>query len=262
MRKTDDRRNTALSIAGLDPSGGAGTIADVKTFALMGVYGMAVQAALTVQNTEGVFSVRARPAHRVKNELDAILSDVRPDAVKTGMLYSAGAVSAVAGAVRSYRLDKLVIDPIIISSSGKRLLEENALERLKAELFPLALIVMPNIAEAEALSGIRIKNVEDAEEAARIIRNLGPQYVVVKGGHLPSGGDAVDLLFDGKNFTRYSARRIEKKIHGAGCVCSAAVTAGLAKGLPVEDAVRAAKEFVSNAIGLARPVGSGRVPIV
>ncbi len=275
MRRTADR-NTALSIAGLDPSGGAGILADVKTFALMGVYGMAVQAASTVQNTVGVLSVGPRPVRTVMKELDTLIEDIRPDALKVGMLYSAGAVSAVADAIKRHSLDNLVIDPLIISSSGKRLLEKDALERLIGELFPLAVVVMPNVAEAEALSGMEIRSIGDAEEAARKIRRLGPKYVVVKGGHLQGGrstgggassvepmcGYAVDVLFDGKNFTRFSAQRIEKEIHGAGCVYSAAITAGLAKGLAVEEAVRAAKEFISEAIRLARPVGRGRVPIV
>ncbi len=266
MHNPADRRRTALSTAGSDPSGGAGIIADVKTFALMGVYGMAVQAALTVQNTAGVFSIKSRPARSIKNELDALISDIRPDTVKTGMLYSAGAVSAVAEAVKEYRLENLVIDPVMISSSGRKLIKDYALERLTSELFPLALVVMPNVAEAEALSGIEIKNIPDAEEAARIIRKLGPEYVIVKGGHMPGQPDAaraaVDVLFDGENFTRFSAPRIEKEIHGAGCVYSAAVAAGLAKGLPVEGAVREAKKFISKAIREAMPIGRGRVPIV
>ncbi len=265
MRGTAER-NTALSIAGFDPSGGAGILADVKTFTLMGVYGMAVQAALTAQNTVGVLSVGPRPARRIKDELDALISDIRPDAVKTGMLYSAGAVSAAADAVKEHGLVNLVIDPVMISSSGKRLLKRDAQDALTGGLLPLALVVMPNVAEAEALSGIEIKNIEDAEEAARIIRRLGPKNVLIKGGHMPAGGGggghAVDLLFDGENFTRFSARRIEKELHGAGCVYSAAVTAGLAKGLTVPGAVRAAKKFISNAIRNARPAGHGRVPIV
>ena len=266
MHNPADMRLTALSIAGSDPSGGAGIIADIKTFALMGVYGIAVQSALTVQNTIGVSSVKSRPERSIKDELDALLIDVRPDAVKTGMLYSAGAVSAVAEAVKKYGLLNLVIDPVMISSSGRKLIKDYALERLTSELFPLAIVIMPNIAEAEALSGIEIKNIPDAEEAARIIRKLGPRYVLVKGGHMPGQPDtaraAVDVLFDGENFTRFSAPRIETEIHGAGCVYSAAVAAGLAKGLSVEEAVRAAKKFISKAIGLALPIGHGRVPIV
>ncbi|MHB8174057.1 MAG: bifunctional hydroxymethylpyrimidine kinase/phosphomethylpyrimidine kinase [Nitrospirota bacterium] len=253
-------RNSALSIAGSDPSGGAGIQADIKVFALLGVYGMAVPATFTVQNTVGVFSVKSRPARSIKEELDAVIADIRPDALKTGMLYSAGVISAVAEAVRRYKLDNLVVDPVTISSSGKRLLKKDAQERLIAELFPLALVVMPNVFEAEALSGMEIKNIKDVEEAAAIIKKIGPKHVLIKGGHL--SGAATDVLFDGKNFTRFGAGRVEKEIHGAGCVYSAAVTAGLAKGLPVEDAVRAAKRFIANAIRSAGPVGRGRVPLV
>lgn len=254
-------RKAALSIAGSDPSGGAGIQADLKVFALLGVYGMALPAALTAQNTVKVFSVKSRLAASVREELGALMEDVRPDALKTGMLYSAGVISAVADAVRRYRLSNLVVDPVTISSSGKRLLKKDAEAALIGELFPLALIVMPNIAEAAKLSGIEINSLKDAEEAAAIIIKLGPKNVLIKGGHLP-GGEAVDVLFDGVKFTRFAGRRVAKEIHGAGCVYSAAVTAGLAKGLTLEEAVRAAKKFISKAIQIAEPVGHGRVPLV
>lgn len=262
-------RKAALSIAGSDPSGGAGIQADLKVFALLGVYGMAVPAAITTQNTVKVFSVKSRPAASVREELDALTSDIRPDALKTGMLYSAGVISAVADAVRCYRLSNLVVDPVMISSSGKRLLKKDAEDALIGELFPLALIVMPNIAEAAKFSGMEINSLKDAEEAAAKIRKLGPKNVLIKGGHLPGGpvtgggaGKAVDVLFDGKNFIHFAGRRTPKEIHGAGCVYSAAITAGLAKGLTVEEAVKSAKKFISKAIELAEPVGHGRVPLV
>jgi hydroxymethylpyrimidine/phosphomethylpyrimidine kinase len=278
-------RNAALSIAGSDPSGGAGIQADLKVFALLGVYGMALPAALTAQNTVKVFSAKSRPVAAVREELDTLISDITPDALKTGMLYSAGVIATVADAARCYRLSNLVVDPVMISSSGKRLLKKDAEDALVGLLFPLALVVMPNIAEAEKLSGMEINSLKDAEEAAAIIKNLGPKNVLIKGGHLlgdpVSGwrrlanggpvagsplaggkGEAVDVLFDGKNFTRFAGRRTPKEIHGAGCVYSAAVTAGLAKGLTVQDAVGAAKKFISKAIELAEPVGRGRIPLV
>jgi hydroxymethylpyrimidine/phosphomethylpyrimidine kinase len=255
-------RKTALSIAGSDPSGGAGIQADLKVFALLGVYGMAVPAAFTAQNTVKVFSAKSRPAASVREELDALISDVTPDALKTGMLYSAGVISAVADAVRRYRLSNLVVDPVMISSSGKRLLKKDALDALVSLLLPLALVVMPNVAEAARLSGMEINSLKDAEEAAAQIRKLGPKNVLIKGGHLPGGGEAVDVLFDGKNFIHFRGRRTPKEIHGAGCVYSAAITAGLARGLTLEDAVRAAKKFISKAIQIAEPVGHGRVPLV
>ncbi|MGC2424587.1 MAG: bifunctional hydroxymethylpyrimidine kinase/phosphomethylpyrimidine kinase, partial [Nitrospirota bacterium] len=179
----------------------------------------------------------------------------------------------------------LVVDPVTISSSGKRLLKKDAEEALIGGLFPLALVVMPNIAEAEKLSGMEIRSLKDVEEAAARIRKLGPKNVLIKGGHLPGdpvtgwrrlanggpvagsplaggAGEAVDVLFDGKNFIHFAGRRVAKEIHGAGCVYSAAVTAGLARGLSVEDSVRAAKKFISKAIQIAEPVGHGRVPLV
>jgi hydroxymethylpyrimidine/phosphomethylpyrimidine kinase len=256
-------RKAALSIAGSDPSGGAGIQADLKVFALLGVYGMALPAALTAQNTAGVLSVKSRPAASVRGELDALMEDITPDALKTGMLYSAGVISAVADAVRRYRLTNLVVDPVMISSSGKRLLKKDAEGALIGELFPLALIVMPNIAEASKLAGMEINSLKDAEEAAAKIRKFGPKNVLIKGGHLPDGGgEAVDVLFDGKNYIHFGGRRVDKEIHGAGCVYSAAITAGLARGLSVKDAVQSAKKFISKAIELAEPVGHGRTPLV
>jgi hydroxymethylpyrimidine/phosphomethylpyrimidine kinase len=253
-------RNVALSIAGSDPSGGAGIQADLKVFALLGVYGMALPAALTAQNTVKVFSAKSRPAAAVREELDTLISDIRPNALKTGMLYSAGVISQVADAVRRYRLSNLVVDPVMVSSSGKRLLKKDAEAALIGELFPLALVVMPNVAEASRLSGMEIRSIKDAEEAAARIKKSGPENVLIKGGHLP--GEAVDVLFDGKNYIHFGGRRVAKEIHGAGCVYSAAVTAGLARGLTLEDAVRAAKKFISKAIQIAKPVGRGRVPLV
>ncbi len=258
-------RKAALSIAGSDPSGGAGIQADLKVFALLGVYGMAVPAAFTAQSTIKVFSVKSRPAASVQGELDALTSDITPDALKTGMLYSAGVILAVAEAVRRYRLTNLVVDPVMISSSGKRLLKKDAEDALIGELFPLALVVMPNVAEASKLAGMEIKSLKDAEEAAARIKKLGPKNVLIKGGHLPGGagaGEAVDVLFDGKNFIHFKGRRVAKEIHGAGCVYSAAITAGLARGLTVQEAVAAAKKFISKAIQIAEPVGHGRTPLV
>jgi len=253
-------RKAALSIAGSDPSGGAGIQADLKVFALLGVYGMALPAAFTAQNTVKVFSVKSRPAASVQGELDALIQDIRPDALKTGMLYSAGVILAVTEAVCRYRLTNLVVDPVMISSSGKRLLKKDAEAALIGKLFPLALVVMPNCAEASKLAGMEIKSLKDVKKAAARIKKLGPKNVLIKGGHLP--GEAVDVLFDGKNFIHFAGKRTPKEIHGAGCVYSAAVTACLAKGLTLEDSVRAAKKFISKAIQIAEPVGHGRVPTV
>jgi len=254
-------KKTALTIAGSDPSGGAGFQADLKTFAALGVYGMAVPAALTAQSTRGVEEARGIPPAFMKAQLDALLGDIRPDAVKTGMLLDARTISLVAWAIKYYRISNLVVDPVMVSTSGKRLLRKSALGALVTELLPLAELVMPNIAEASVLAGMTVDSVGDMEEAARIIRRMGPRAVLVKGGHLRE--KPVDVLFDGKNIRHFAAKRITgKELHGTGCVLSAAVTAGLAKGMAMADAVARAKEFVTRAIKAAEPVGKGRIPLV
>jgi len=250
----------ALSIAGSDPSGGAGVQADLKTFHALGVYGAAVIAALTAQNTVGVTAVKAVQPAFIEAQLEALLDDIHVDAAKTGMLLTAGAVRCVAGAVRRHKLKNLVVDPVMVSSSGKRLLTKDAVDALVGELLPLATLVTPNIDEAELLSGIRITSPEDAEDAGRRILALGPRNVLIKGGHLK--GDAVDFLFTGKKVVRFTSMRVHgKSLHGAGCVYSAAITACLAKGMKLADAVAEAKAFVSNAIKTALPVGKGRLPV-
>lgn len=251
----------ALTIAGSDPSGGAGLQADLKTFAAYGVYGTAVPAALTVQNTSGVVEVRAVPSAFMEAQLDALLSDLSPDAAKTGMLLSARTISLVAEAVKKYRLQNLVVDPVMVSTSGKRLLHKNAVSVLVAELFPLAELVMPNMDEASALAKMDVATREDMKEAAIMIHGLGPRFVLVKGGH--HRGEPVDVFYNGREAFEFPGRRIEgKRLHGTGCVLSAAVAAGLAKGMAMVEAVAAAKEFVARAIEAAEPVGKGRVPLV
>ena len=251
----------ALTIAGSDPSGGAGIQADLKVFSAFGVYGMAVPAALTAQSTSGVAAAKAVSPAFLQAQLETLLSDVQPDAVKTGMLLSAAAISTVAAMLPAFQVKNLVIDPVMVSSSGKRLLRKNAVSALVNELFPLAELVMPNKDEAEVLSGMRIETREDAKEAARIIQGLGPRFVLVKGGHLP--GDATDLFYNGSEFFEYVGRRVQdKKLHGAGCAFSAAVTAGLAKGLSAMEAIAEAKDFINKTIRKAVPVGKGRVPLV
>ena len=255
-------RQTALTIAGSDPSGGAGLQADLKVFHALGVYGLAVPSALTAQNTTGVASVMAVPAGFFEAQLSELLSDIRPDALKTGMLLSKSAVETTAGFVASYGLKNLVIDPVLISSSGKRLLRKDAFRALLEKLFPLAALVTPNAAEAEVLSGISIRSENDAEAAARAIIALGPAAVLIKGGHLP-GGSAVDYLFDSTAATRFTATRLTGvKTHGTGCVLSAAITACLARGINLPDAVADAKRFLTDALFSAVPVGRGRLPLV
>jgi len=255
-------RQTALTIAGSDPSGGAGIQADIKVFHAFGVYGLAVPSALTAQSTRGVSAVMAVPSAFFKAQLAELLDDIRPDAVKTGMLLTKSAVETTAGFISSLSLKNLVIDPVLISTSGKRLLRADALKAMVEKLFPLAALVTPNAAEAESLAGMKIRSEEDIAFAAGVILSMGPGAVLIKGGHLP-GGSSVDYLADGVNVVRFTAnRQLGIETHGTGCVLSAAITACLARGISLTDAVADAKRFVTDAMYCAVPVGRGRVPIV
>jgi hydroxymethylpyrimidine/phosphomethylpyrimidine kinase len=250
---------TALTIAGSDPSGGAGIQADLKTFSALRVYGMAVVAALTVQNTKGVFGASEVSPSHLAEQIDAVVSDIPPGAVKTGMLMSAGNVATVAAKVREHQLPNLVVDPVMISTSGASLLNSDAIDMLRRELLPAAVIVTPNLDEARALTGREIRTADDMEEAALWIHGFGSKYVYIKGGHLD--GDAVDVLFDGQVFTRLQQERIETRdLHGTGCVLSAAMAAYLARGESVLSAVRNAKEFVTVAIRNSLRLGAGQGP--
>ena len=258
---TKQRIPKALTIAGSDSGGGAGIQADLKTFAALGVYGTSATTAVTAQNTLGVTRVQALPPAMVKAQIDAIMSDIGADAVKTGMLANAAIVWAVAAKIREYKLDRVVVDPVMVAASGARLLVAEAVETYKRELFPLATVVTPNVPEAEALTGMKVRTAADQKEAARILKSMGPRYVVVKGGHL-AGRESVDLLFDGRKFTEFRAARIAtRNNHGTGCTFASAVTAGLAHGRSIEDSVGAAKRYVTEAIRTAFPVGQGHGPL-
>jgi hydroxymethylpyrimidine/phosphomethylpyrimidine kinase len=250
---------TVLSIAGSDPSGGAGIQADLKTFSALKVYGMAAIAALTAQNTTGVSRVMEVYPDFLAEQIDAVVTDIRPDAVKTGMLHTAANVEITAGKVREYGLSNLVIDPVISSTSGSRLLSGEAIDTMRRLLLPLALIVTPNLEEAAVLSGSSVKTPDDAEEAALQIYSLGPKYVFIKGGHLE--GAAADLLFDGTAFTWLTADRVASTdTHGTGCVLSAAIAAYLARGESLRESVRMAKDVVTIAIRDALRLGKGSGP--
>ena len=250
---------SALTIAGSDPSGGAGIQADLKTFSALKVYGMSVIAALTAQNTTGVQGVLEVAATFVSSQLDSVLSDILPGAVKTGMLASASVIEAVAAKITEFGIAKLVVDPVMISTSGSALLAGDAIAVLRRKLLPLALIVTPNLAEAETLSGQKITSPDDMEEAALRIHGFGPRYVYLKGGHL--AGAPVDVLFDGNEFMRLEGERVETRdSHGTGCVLSAAMAAYLARGESVAEAVRLAKEFVTAAIRNGLRLGQGPGP--
>lgn len=249
----------ALTIAGSDPSGGAGIQADLKTFHQFGVYGASVITLLTVQNTCGVREVRVLDPEFVLAQLDAVLEDLAPGAAKTGALGSAAVVRAVARRARGFAFD-LVVDPVMISKHGAPLLDAEAEAVLKAELLPHAALVTPNLKEAEALSGVEVRDPASMREAARRIADSGPRAVLVKGGHLP--GEATDLLCVEGRFEELPAPRIRTRhTHGTGCTLSAAITAGLASGLPVGESVARAKRFIQRAIETHPDIGRGSGPV-
>jgi hydroxymethylpyrimidine/phosphomethylpyrimidine kinase len=244
-----------LSIAGSDPSSGAGIQADLKTFQALGAFGMAIPAALTVQNSLGVTETIAISGKHIADQLDALLSDIKPNAVKTGMLLTSETVRAVAAAVKKHHITNLVVDPVRSSSSGAVMLEYKAQRTLIKELLPLALIVTPNISEAAYLSGIGLECDEDMDYAAGKIMDFGPHYVLIKGGHRL--GPAEDTLYGGKNVLSFSTPRRKGEFHGTGCLLSSAISVFIARGLPVEKAVEKAKQFVDGMLKTAKPVGKG-----
>jgi hydroxymethylpyrimidine/phosphomethylpyrimidine kinase len=237
----------ALSVAGSDSGGGAGIQADLKTFAAFGVFGMTAVTAVTAQNSRAVTGVAGLDPDFVALQIRAVIDDIGVDGVKTGMLLDAGIVRAAATALKGLGDRPLVVDPVMVAKDSSPLLAASAVRALKEELLPLAFLVTPNTDEAEALSGVQVRDEADMEEAARIIRRMGPAAVLVKGGHLP--GDPVDLLFDGKTVTRFTGRRIgSRPAHGTGCTLSAAVLCGLLLGSPLDESVRSAKTYLEEAI--------------
>ena len=246
----------ALTIAGSDSSGGAGIQADLKTMSAFGVFGATALTAITAQNTKGVASSLMLAPEFVAAQIDAVFEDLPVGAAKTGMLGGAQTVEAVADRVGAHGLRKLVVDPVMVATSGSSLIEEGAVGAMVRALLPLALVVTPNIPEAETLSGLRVVTEKDMEKAARAIHDLGPRYVLLKGGHLTDS--ALDLLFDGSTFLRFTGERIPGgRIHGTGCTLSAAIASGLALGRSVEEAVGEAKRYVTAGIATALPFGGG-----
>ena len=250
-----------MTIAGSDSGGGAGIQADLKTFQALGVYGASTLTAITAQNTVGVTAVHEIPVDVIAAQIDAVMDDIGVDAAKTGMLSSAEIISTVADRIRHWRLERLVVDPVMVAKSGDRLLREDAVQALIRELLPLALVVTPNLPEAEVLVGRPLSTDEATREAARAIIAMGPRAVVMKGGH--RAGPARDLLFDGHAFQAFEAERFDTpNTHGTGCTLSAAIAAGLARGLNVVDAVGEAKHFVTEAIRYSTPLGHGHGPVM
>ncbi|NLN07480.1 MAG: bifunctional hydroxymethylpyrimidine kinase/phosphomethylpyrimidine kinase [Firmicutes bacterium] len=250
----------ALTIAGSDSGGGAGIQTDLKTFAALGVYGTSVITALTAQNTLGVHGIHAVPASFVAAQLEAVLSDIPVAAAKTGMLQDAEIIRTVATVLSARNFTQLVVDPVMVAESGDRLLREDAVDALRTELLPLALIVTPNLPETNVLVGHPVETVAEMTEAAFEIHRLGPQCVLIKGGHL-QGPETIDIFFDGKTIHRLSAKRLATNhTHGSGCTYAAAITAYLARGMEPLSAVRAAKQFITTAIAHGIPIGGGYGP--
>jgi hydroxymethylpyrimidine/phosphomethylpyrimidine kinase len=252
---------TAMTIAGSDSGGGAGVQADLKTFAALGVYGTNVITAVTAQNTTGVTCSEAVSADVVTAQMEAVAGDIEIHATKTGMLATAAIVEAVAATVEELDLPLLVVDPVMISKGGNRLLDADAVDTLRTELLPLALVVTPNIPEAEVLADMKITVLADAREAARRIHRLGPRAVVVKGGH-SEGAEIVDVLFDGEGFTEFRSPRIDtRNTHGTGCTFASAIAAYLARGLDLAAATGRAQEYVAGAIRHGLAIGRGHGPL-
>ena len=249
----------ALTIAGSDPSGGAGLQADLKTFHQFGVYGTSVVTLLTVQNTQTVDAVQSLAPEFVVRQLDAVLSDIPPLAAKTGALGSPAVIRAVAERAKSFTFP-LVIDPVMISKHGAPLLDTSAVESFTRELLPTAYLVTPNLHEASVLSGLGVETVPEMEDAARAIHDLGVPNVLIKGGHLKE--EPLDLLFVDGSFHKFANARIATKhTHGTGCVFSAAITAGLASGKGLISATHAAKQFITAAIETNPGLGKGFGPV-
>lgn len=253
-------RKTVLTIAGSDSSGGAGIQADLKTMMANGVYGMSAITALTAQNTVGITGILEVPPDFLKKQLDAVFTDIFPDAVKIGMVSSAEAIAVIAERLSFYRARNVVVDPVLVSSSGRLLLEEDALKLAKMRLFPLASLLTPNIPETETISGIKIQNREDMRRAAESIRDAYGCAVLCKGGHRVE--DADDLLVWQGGCRVFPGIRIDNpNTHGTGCTLSSAIASYLAQGYGLEDAVECAKRYVTGAIGAMLDLGAGSGPM-
>ncbi|MBF0337540.1 MAG: bifunctional hydroxymethylpyrimidine kinase/phosphomethylpyrimidine kinase [Nitrospirae bacterium] len=237
----------ALSVAGFDPTSGAGVTADLRVFNNEGVYGLSVVSAITAQNTQGVQFVQGVSIEAFDRQLDVLLSDIRPDAIKTGILYNTQQIECLIHHIKTHALTNLVIDPVMVSSSGMALVADNNIAVIRDRLLPLAAVVTPNVPEAQFLAGINIHSRDDTYRAARLIYDVAGCAVIVTGGHMTIGS-AVDVLYDGNNFTEFEAPMFDRKVHGTGCMFSAAVAANLARGLHLSDAVGKAKSYITVAI--------------
>ncbi|EGT3615981.1 bifunctional hydroxymethylpyrimidine kinase/phosphomethylpyrimidine kinase [Clostridium perfringens] len=250
----------ALTIAGSDSSGGAGIQADIKSFSANGVYGMSIITAITAQSTQGVFGIMDVTPEIIEKQIDVIFDDIEVDAIKIGMVSKIESIEAISKALkRVENLPQIVLDPVMISKSGFKLLSDDAKNTLIEKLIPLATLITPNLPEAEELLGREILTIEDMKKAAIDIKKMGAKNVLIKGGHLE--GEATDLLYDGENFILFEQDRINTKhTHGTGCTLSSAITASLSKGMNIPDAVKSGKEYITGAIKNGFELGKGVGP--
>ena len=254
------KKKTALTIAGSDCSGGAGIQADLKTMTMNGVYAMSAITALTAQNTTGVRGIQESTPDFLKQQLDAVFEDIYPDAVKIGMVASTELIRVIADRLRYYGAKNVVVDPVMVATSGAALMKTDAVETLIAELLPISTLVTPNIPEAEVLSGMKIEREEDMVVAAKKIGDNFHCAVLLKGGH--SINDANDLLYADGELTWFAGKRIPNpNTHGTGCTLSSAIAANLAKGFPLTESVRRAKRYISDALSAMLDLGSGSGPM-
>lgn len=250
----------ALTIAGSDSSGGAGIQADIKTMTMNGVFAESAITALTAQNTLGVTAIEEATPEFLEAELDAVFTDIYPDAVKIGMVSSSNLIEVIANSLQKYNAKNIVVDPVMVSTSGSRLLKEDAVNTLVEKLIPLASVITPNIPEAEILSGMEIKSEADMEKAAKVIGDKNKVAVLLKGGH--SVSTANDLLYEAGTFTWFKGERIDNSnTHGTGCTLSSAIASNLAKGFELKSAVNRAKEYISGALRAGLNLGKGAGPM-
>ncbi|MFC0273857.1 bifunctional hydroxymethylpyrimidine kinase/phosphomethylpyrimidine kinase [Metabacillus herbersteinensis] len=251
----------ALTIAGSDSGGGAGIQADIKTFQELDVFGMSAITAVTAQNTLGVHGVYPVSVEAVVKQIEAIGSDLGTDALKTGMLFSSDIIEAVSEKIKQFKWTRVVVDPVMIAKGGASLLQNEAVNALKQHLLPLALVITPNIPEAEVLADMTIHNLEDRKKAAKHLHRLGAKHVIIKGGHDVDSENLVDILYDGEEYTYLTSKRIQtKNSHGTGCTFAAALTAELAKGQNIQAAFKEAKNFIQVAIEDDLGIGNGHGP--
>ena len=255
-------RARALTIAGSDSGGCAGIQADLKTFAALEVHGMSAITSVTAQDTSRVHTATDLPLETIERQIEVVIEDIGVDAVKTGMLSSTEIIDLVSKKMQQFQIERLVVDPVMVSTGGDPLIRQEAVEVMKSKLFPQALVVTPNLQEAEVLTGHKITKEKELKEAVQEIFEMGPTSVIIKGGHSADMTQSTDYLFDGEKFKSFPGPRIEtKNTHGSGCTFAAAITAYLSRGLDLMESIARAKEYTTEAIRHSFPLGQGHGPL-